>query len=73
MLISTSGMSYEGYRLSGNIEMGELGNIFTVTSDSEIQVNFTPSGDGDNYHIYFTTQSAQPQADAPVEQPTNEE
>lgn len=73
MLISTSGMSYDGYRLSGNIEMGELGNIFTVTSDSETQVNFTPSGDGDNYHIYFTTQGAQPQADAPVEQPTNEE
>ena len=73
MLISTSGMSYEGYKLSGNVEMGELGNIFTVTSDSETQVNFTPSGDGDNYHIYFTTQGAQPQADAPVEQPATTE
>lgn len=73
MLISTSGMSYDGYRLSGNIEMGELGNIFTVTSDSETQVNFTPSGDGDNYHIYFTTQGVQPQADASVEQPATAE
>ena len=73
MLISTSGMSYEGYRLSGNVEMGELGNIFTVTSDSETQVNFTPSGDGDNYHIYFTTQGVPPQADASVEQPANAE
>ena len=73
MLISTSGMSYDGYRLSGNIEMGELGNIFTVTSDSETQVNFTPSGDGDNYHIYFTTQGVQPQTDASVEQPATAE
>lgn len=61
MLISTSGLNFEGYRLSGNIEMGELGNIFTVSSDTNTQVNFTTDGDGESYHMYFITQGAVPQ------------
>lgn len=67
MLISTSGLSFEGYRISGNVEMGELGNIFTVTSDANTQVNFTTDGDGESYHMYFITQGAQPQAETSVE------
>ncbi len=58
MLISTSGGNYDGYKLSGNIEIGELSNIFTVSSDSA-QVNWTPTGEGDSYHMYFITQQAQ--------------
>ena len=65
MLISTSGVSYEGYRLSGNIQMGELSNIFTITSDENTQVNWTSNTDGENYHMYFITQ----QADVPSQQP----
>lgn len=59
MLISTSGMSFEGYRLSGNVELGELGNIFTVTSDINTQVNFTTENEGESYHMYFITQGTQ--------------
>lgn len=65
MLISTSGVSYEGYRLSGNVQMGELSNIFTITSDENTQVNWTSNTDGENYHMYFITQ----QADVPSQQP----
>ena len=59
MLISTSGGNYEGYSLSGNMQPGELSNIFTVSSDSA-QVNWLPSGEGDSYHMYFVTQGGQP-------------
>lgn len=58
MLISTSGGDYDGYRLSGNMELGELNNIFTVSADSA-QVNWAPDTDGDSYHMYFITQQAQ--------------
>lgn len=57
MLISTSGGDYEGYRLSGDMTLGEFSNIFTVSSD-RAQVNWTPTNDGDSYHMYFITQSA---------------
>lgn len=60
ILISSSGMNYEGYRLSGNITLGELPNIFTVTSDADTQVTWaSDSLNGEAYHIYFITQSAQ--------------
>ncbi|MCM1265121.1 MAG: zinc ribbon domain-containing protein [Candidatus Gastranaerophilales bacterium] len=63
MLISTSGVNYDGYRLSGNITIGELSNIFTVSSDDETQVNWTSDSDGESYHIYFITQRPEtPQA-----------
>lgn len=55
MLISTSGGNYEGYRLSGNMELGELGNIFTVSSDNA-QVDLLPQDGGEGYHMYFITQ-----------------
>lgn len=58
MLISTSGGNYEGYRLTGNMELGELSNIFTVSSDSA-QVNWSPDVEGDTYHMYFITQQSQ--------------
>lgn len=58
MLISTSGGDYEGYRLSGDMELGEFSNMFTVSAD-RAQVNWTPSGDGDSYHIYFITQMSE--------------
>lgn len=58
MLISTSGMNYDGYKISGNVEMGELDNIFTVTTDESTQVNYTTDEDGESYHIYFITQGA---------------
>lgn len=68
MLISTSGGNYEGYRLSGDIAVGELSNIFTVSSNSA-QVNWTPDGDGDSYHMYFITQQAQQsENEQPVEE-----
>ena len=66
MLISTSGLSFEGYRLSGNVEMGELDNIFTVSSDANTQVNFSTNTDGESYHMYFITQCAQQQTEQPV-------
>lgn len=63
MLISTSGISYDGYRISGNVEMGELGNIFTVTSDANTQVNFSSDTESESYHMYFITQGAQQQSE----------
>ena len=57
MLISTSGGNYENYRLSGNIELGELSNIFTV-SDDKAQVNFTSDTGNEDYHMYFINQQA---------------
>ena len=68
MLISTSGGNYEGYRLSGNMELGELSNIFTVSSDNA-QVDFLPLEGGEGYHMCFmgnqqqndTTQANQPE------------
>mgnify|MGYP006873030658 CR=1 FL=1 len=57
MLISTTGGDYEGYRLSGDMSLGEFSNIFTVSLD-RAQVNWTPENEGDSYHIYFITQSA---------------
>lgn len=66
MLISTSGLSFEGYRLSGNVEMGELDNIFTVSSDANTQVNFSTNTDGESYHMYFITQGAQQQTEQQV-------
>ena len=62
MLISTSGGDYEGYRLSGNMTVGELSNIFTVSDDSA-QVNWTTDSDGESYHIYFINQHSN-QADS---------
>lgn len=56
MLISTSGVNYDDYKLSGNITIGELGNIFTVSSDEDTQVNWTSDSDGESYHMYFITQ-----------------
>lgn len=69
MLISTSGLSFEGYRLSGNVEIGELDNIFTVSSDANTQVNFSTNTDGESYHMYFITQGAQSQPEAVTETP----
>ncbi|MCR5266472.1 MAG: zinc ribbon domain-containing protein [Cyanobacteria bacterium RUI128] len=57
MLISTSGGNYEGYRLSGNITIGELSNIFTV-SDDNVQVSFTSETGNEDYHMYFITQQS---------------
>ena len=57
MLISTSGGNYEGYHLSGNIEIGELSNIFTI-SDDKVQVNFSSETGNEDYHIYFINQQA---------------
>ena len=65
MLISTSGGNYEGYRLSGQMSLGELSNIFTV-SDDTAQVDWVPLSDGDSYHMYFITQQAAKQ-DSPAE------
>ncbi|MCD8377433.1 MAG: zinc-ribbon domain-containing protein, partial [Candidatus Gastranaerophilales bacterium] len=59
MLISTSGVNYDGYHISGNVTHGELSNIFTVTTDEDIQVNWTCDTDGESYHIYFITRQAQ--------------
>lgn len=59
MLISTSGGNYEDYHLSGNIEIGELSNIFTI-SDDKVQVNFTSASGNEDYHIYFINQQASP-------------
>jgi len=67
MLISTSGVNYEGYRLSGNISFGQLSNIFTVSSDENTQVNWSSDTDGESYHMYFITQQAEqpaPQQDS---------
>ena len=61
MLISTSGGNYDDYRLSGDIEIGELSNIFTISSDS-VQVDWTPNSDGDCYHMYFITQPSAQQS-----------
>lgn len=55
MLISTSGGNYEGYHLSGNMELGELSNIFTVSSDSA-QVDWSSQDGNESYHMYFITQ-----------------
>ena len=55
MLISTSGVGYEGYRLSGDITFGELSNIFTVPTDEETRVDWC--GEDENYHMYFVTHS----------------
>jgi hypothetical protein len=72
MLISTSNLSYENYRISGNVQMGELPNIFTVSSDYETQVDFTTTSEGESYHMYFMGQSAgEPQVETSVET-TNE-
>lgn len=60
MLISTSGGNYEGYRLSGDMTLGELSNIFTVSGDSA-QVIWSPNTDGDSYHMYFINQKASDQ------------
>ena len=59
MLISTSGGNYENYSLSGDMTLGELNNIFTVSSD-KAQVNWSSSDmDSDSYHMYFITQQAE--------------
>lgn len=55
MLISTSGGNYDGYRLSGDMELGELSNIFTVSSDNA-RVDWLPQQEGESYHMYFMTQ-----------------
>ena len=59
MLISTSGLNYEGYKISGNVELGEIENIFTITTDESTQVNYTTDEDGESYHMYFITQIEQ--------------
>ena len=43
--------------------MGELGNIFTVTSDANTQVNFSSDTESESYHMYFITQGAQQQSE----------
>lgn len=56
MLISTSGGNYSDYTLSGEMKLGELSNIFTVSGE-KAQVNWTSSDmDSDSYHMYFITQ-----------------
>lgn len=58
ILISSSGGNYDDYRLSGNVQIGELSNIFTV-SDAPTQVNWAPlNGEGDCYEIHFITRQA---------------
>ncbi len=57
MLISTSGGNYEGYRLNGNIQLGELSNMFTI-SDDKVQVNFSSETGNEDYHMYFINQQA---------------
>lgn len=72
MLISTSGVNYEGYRLSGNVTIGELSNIFTISSDEETQVSWSSDSDGESYHMYFITQKAEVQQTQASEQTTTE-
>ncbi|MBO6273117.1 zinc-ribbon domain-containing protein [bacterium] len=55
MLISTSGGDYNGYRLTGDMELGELNNIFTVSSD-RAQVDWSSSTGEESYHMYFINQ-----------------
>lgn len=57
MLISTSGGNYDGYRLSGNMTIGELNNIFTVVDD-KAQVDWASDIDSESYHMYFITQQS---------------
>lgn len=57
MLISTSGGNYENYSLSGNMTIGELNNIFTVTDD-RAQVDWSGDINSDSYHMYFINQQA---------------
>lgn len=72
MLISTLGGNYDGYRMCGNISLGELSNIFTVSSDDETVVDWIPSTEGgESYHMHFITHSQndvqQPVSDQPAE------
>lgn len=57
MLISTAGGDYRDYHLSGNMSLGELSNIFTVSED-RAQVDFSSPDSAENYHIYFINQQA---------------
>lgn len=58
MLISTSGGNYTNYTLSGDMTLGQLSNIFTVTSD-KAQVNWSSTyANSESYHMYFITQQS---------------